>query len=132
MENAKDGGEDKEHPDVVPPDGLLMPRGKNQAEEGEEHAHYAEHRLPRAVSLSIVRQQGVAHAIDGVEIEPDEHPDDEANPCIGREEEHHAHAAHDACHGNPGDERRAEASRSVGHGTADHQNARADEGEGEE
>ena len=74
MDKTEGGGKDEERADMLPSDGLLMPRGEDEAEEGEHHACHTQHRLASAAAVGDARQMGVAHAVDGIHVETDKHP----------------------------------------------------------
>ena len=71
-------------------------------------------------------------AVGEVDDEAEGHPDDETDPCVSGERDHHGEADESAEDGDDGDPRAAEDARGVGFFDAEDDDGDADEDEGEE
>ena len=124
-----------EHGFVCAPAGrLLVPKARDDAEHGEGQTEGIEHgdAATRCAVLAAGFQVAVADAVVAVDVKTDEHPEHEANPGVGREENHEAEARQDAGNRHEGHEGRAEGAGHVGHRFAHNQYAGTHQGERQE
>ena len=77
-------------------------------------------------------QFAVLDAVAGIDIQSDEHPEYQPDPCVGRQETHHAQAGQDAQNRNQRHKRSLEGTGSVRHGLTDYQDGCTYQGEGKQ
>ena len=128
---GEDEGDAEQHLALVPPDRLLMPKPRDDAEHREGDADQVEGRLALAVGPHRL-QLAMLDAVVNVDVEADQHPEHQADPGVGGQEDHHHHAGDDAADGHEGHPGRLERAGGVGHGATNDQHPGAYQREGEQ
>ena len=121
----------EKHLALFPTHGLLVPEARYYAQQREHKAETVERGVSAAV-LYAVFEAAVFHSVGSVYVKAYYHPHNEANPGIGRQENHKAKARYYSEYRHERHERHAEGALDVGHCLAEYYDGRANERERKE
>ena len=83
MCKGKNKRDDQQNFTFFPTDGLLMPESRDHTKDGKDDPDHIQSQMTVAVSL-IVFQLAMLDTVASINIQPDQHPQHQPYPSVGR------------------------------------------------